>query len=268
MTFSRSSIVEALKLFDGWTTTNEFDRFLLLFSLETIAPAGLGSKPTRINALIRHLIANPSLTGPDGADLTLEIIEYLLTTHARYAWGLTAQNPLTDQVPELSRSLARDGYSILNTGRLRSVLPPNVPMAPSESELEAMLINHGFTVPLGHLQQALAAHTRGDWAAANAQLRSFIEGVFDSIADDLLTPPLPTTSRQRRNALSRLSPPFIDPALNEWHSNGKGFLEGFWHRLHPQGSHPGLSGEEDCTFRLQMVVLVGHHFVKRFDTLP
>ena len=36
--------------------------------------------------------------------------------------------------------------------------------------------------PLGHLDQAVEAHTRGDWAACNSQLRTFLESLFDDIA--------------------------------------------------------------------------------------
>ena len=264
MSFSRNSIVVSLVLFEGWTA-NEFERFLFRFSLEMVAPASLGSKPTRINALIDYLIKNPNLAGPNGANLILEIIEHLLTTRVKQSWG---PSPIANQVPELSHSLQRDGYSITNTGNLQTVLPQVVPLAPKQSELEALLDKHGFTTPLGHLQQALSAHTRGDWAAANGQLRPFIESLFDCIADKLLPTPLPATSHARRDALSKLNPPFIDPALNEWDGSGNGFLQGFWRRLHPQGPHPGLSDEDDCTLRLQLSILVGHHFAKRFDTYP
>jgi hypothetical protein len=267
MGFSRNSIVESLILFEGWTT-NEFERFLYRFSLEKVAPSSFGSKPTRINALIEYLIENPNLSGPGGAGLELEIIEHILTTRVKQSWGPSSSTPITDQVPELSHSLQRDGYSITIDGKLQTVLPQLVPLAPKQSELEVLLDKHSFTIPLGHLQQALSAHTRGDWAAANSQLRPFIESLFDCVAGKLLTPPLPSNSYLRREALSKLKPPFIDPALNEWDPAGNGFLQGFWRRLHPQGPHPGLSDKDDCTLRLQLVILVGHHFVKRFDTYP
>lgn len=267
MSFSRNSIVESLILFEGWTT-NEFERFLVRFSLEKVAPSSLGSKPTRINALINYLINNPTLSGPVGANLALEIIEHVIAARAKQSRAALSSTPFADQVPELSHSLQRDGYSITRTGELQTVLPQVVPLAPKQSELEALLDKHVFTTPIGHLQQALSAHTRGDWAAANGQLRPFVESLFDCIADKLLTPPLPATSYLRRETLSKLNPPFIDPALNEWGPSGNGFLQGFWRRLHPQGPHPGLSDEDDCTLRLQLVILVSHHFVKRFDTYP
>jgi len=38
-------------------------------------------------------------------------------------------------------------------------------------------------------------------------------------------------------------------------------------RLHPQGAHPGLSDEEDSTFRLHMVLLLCWLFLRRLDVL-
>ena len=138
-----------------------------------------------------------------------------------------------------------------------------------ETEVESRLLKLGFTVAEGHLKQAVSAHTRGEWAAANSQMRTFVESLFDSFADKLLPAPPPTTSHGRREQLARLSPPFIDPALNEWDfTSNNGFVQGFWKRLHPSGSHPGLSDEDDCTFRLQMVYLVAHRFLKRFENYP
>jgi hypothetical protein len=162
-----------------------------------------------------------------------------------------------------------DGYSINDNGTLNTIVPVSLPIAPKQTVVEELLITHDFTTADGHLHQALNAHARGDWAAANSQMRVFIESLFDSFADRLLTAPLPHNSYQKKEKLARLDPPFIDPTLNEWDfSQPKGFLQGFWNRLHPSGSHPGLSDEDDCTFRLQLVFIVAHRFLKRFDNYP
>jgi len=44
------------------------------------------------------------------------------------------------------------------------------------------------------------------------------------------------------------------------------FLQGLWKRLHPQGSHPGLSDEEDSTFRLHLMILTASYYLKRLDS--
>lgn len=107
-----------------------------------------------------------------------------------------------------------------------------------------------------------------DWAAANAQLRSFVEELFDRIAEHLSDGKSEDlkTSHARRVWLAKSTPPFFDPELNEWDLHGLGgFMQGFWRRLHPQGSHPGLSDEADCTLRLHLVIIVAEHFLQRFD---
>jgi len=40
-------------------------------------------------------------------------------------------------------------------------------------------------------------------------------------------------------------------------------MKSFFRRLHPQGAHPGLSAEEDSTFRLHLVLLVGRQLLRR-----
>ena len=266
MSFSRSTIIEALGYLEGWST-NEFDRYLLRFSLEDVTPASMGSKPTRINGLIAYFISNPQQNGPGGSNIIMETIEFIFKKHSNC--GGFSSATLIDSFPALSHSLNLDGYSINDNGTLNTIVPVSLPIAPKQSVVEQLLIAHGFTVADGHLKQALNAHTRGDWAAANSQMRVFVESLFDSFADKLLTAPLPTTSHLRKEKLARLDPPFIDPTLNEWDfSQPKGFMQGFWNRLHPSGSHPGLSDEDDCTFRLQLVFIVAHRFLKRFDNYP
>jgi hypothetical protein len=125
-----------------------------------------------------------------------------------------------------------------------------------------------FDTAKGHFEQAISAYARGEWASANAQLRSFIESLFDSIAklltDDKMN--LPATGHQSREFLVKLNPPFLLTDLNEWEVGGKGgFVQGFMRRLHPKGSHPGLSDEEDSTFRLYLVIIVASHYLRRLD---
>ena len=264
MNFSRQTIIEGLTYFEGWST-NEYDRLLLKYSLEDIAPEKLGSKPKRINILMKYLINNPTLLGVKGSNLTLEVFEEILEEVKKGNYSYRSIDWQTE-VPKFFNSLSLDGFSINDSGNIITNFPQNLVVAEKHSELEELLSRNNFNVAQGHLEQALKAHTRGDWAATNSQLRPFVESIFDTIADKLLTPPLPLSSHQKKEALVRLNPPFIDPALNEWDNSGRGgFVQEFWRRLHPSGSHPGLSDEEDSTFRLQIVIILAHHFMKRFE---
>jgi len=147
---------------------------------------------------------------------------------------------------------------------LRRALPQVLDLPAADDEVHLLLDGYGFAVPKGHLDQGIAAHARGDWAAANAQFRPFIESLFDSIAEHLAAgAPLPAARNQRRIWLANRNPPFFLAALNEWDGQGHGFLEGFFRRLHPAGAHPGLSDEDDSTFRLHLVLLVGRNLLRR-----
>ena len=260
--FSRATIIEAISYLDALSHA-EIDRLLLKYGLEGVAPSSLGSKTARLNALIKHLIEHPEEKGPLGSDMAFELIEAVIGILNRHR-GAIMVKPYPE---ELTNTLRQDGYTIEN-GKLRSTLPENIQLAEQANQLDSLLTKYGFTTAKGHLEQARNAHTRGEWASANAQLRSFMESLFDSIAEKLSgdTATLPPTSYQRREFLVGMNPPFLLASLNEWEIDRRGgFLQGLWNRLHPQGSHPGLSDEEDSTFRLHIVLLVTTHYLKRLD---
>ncbi len=169
---------------------------------------------------------------------------------------------------KLLRALQRDGFT-LNSGGLRRLLPEQMDIPVADDEVHHLLEKHGFATAKGHLEQAIEAHTRGSWAGANSQLRTFLESLLNDIADRLdpaassRTPP----GHARRQLLAKLTVPFLFETLNEWTPDGKNFIEGVFKRLHPHGSHPGLSDEEDATFRLHLVLIVARLLLRRFVAL-
>ena len=260
--FSRSTIIELIRAFD-FQTRALLKQVALQFDLEQVlGEGGIEKKETN---LMEYLIQNPELKGPKGSSLILELAEFLF--EQRCGKGRGYDKTPAETFPNLVNALKHNGYAVDGL-KLRSVLSESVPVAQQEDEVTHLLRKHGFTTALGHLEQAIAAHTRGDWAAANSQLRSFVEEIFDRIAHELSggsTATLPI-SHARREWLASCSPPFFETALNEWEVGGKGgFVQGFWRRLQPAGSHPGLSDEADCTFRLHLVIIVAGHYLSRFD---
>jgi hypothetical protein len=260
--FSRASIIEALSHLDTLTHA-EIDRLLLRYSLEKVAPDSLGSKTARLNTLMEYLITHPHEKGPLGSNLAFELIEQIIgMLYRRFGAVLDGAYP-----EELVNTLKQDGYTV-EEGKLKSSLPGDVQLVEQANQLDLLLSKYDFDTAKGHLEQARNAHARGEWAAANAQLRSFTESLFDSIAEKLagINASLPASSYQKREFLARMNPPFLFTNLNEWDLSGKGgFIQGLLNRLHPQGSHPGLSDEEDSTFRLHIVLLAASHYLKRFD---
>ena len=154
------------------------------------------------------------------------------------------------------RALERAGY-LIEDGQLRRTLPEALDLPDADDEVHSLLNRYGLTIPLGHLDRAITAHGRGDWAAANGQSRSFLESILDEAASRLVQNP-PQGQNQgeaRREALANLQQPFLIVNLNEWGNQCKNLVNGVFKRLHPQGAHPGLSDDEDSTFRLHMVMV-------------
>jgi hypothetical protein len=146
-------------------------------------------------------------------------------------------------------------------------LPVDVGLPKAESELIRLLEKHDLTTAKGHLDQALKNHANGNWAAANSQIRTFIESLFDDLAIKTDSDAANLKSgHMRRTHLANTTPPLFERSLNEWDDTGKGFINGLVFRLHPEGSHPGLSSEDDCTFRMHFVLLTARFFLKRFDS--
>jgi len=165
----------------------------------------------------------------------------------------------------LLRALELEGFTI-SEGTLRRTLPAEADLPGAESEIMRLLDVHGFATAKGHLQQAIDAHSQGAWASANSQFRTFLEGLLDEIAAKL-DPKARTlgSSQARRAHLANIDPPFLLRTLNEWDDNGLGFINGLVRRLHPAGSHPGLSDEADSTFRLHVVLVTTRLLLVRFN---
>lgn len=263
--FSRDTIINIISIYDN-SAHSTLDRLLLRFDLDEIAPRSLSlrSLSNRCTKLCRHIFDNPDALSPNERNLTYELIEFIIESRER-----DFNNWFSSERPDIINSLSKDGYTIAD-GTLTSLLPDSINLPEKQDEIFTLLDTFEFSTSKGHLNQAIDAYTRSNWAGANGQLRTYVESLFDDFAYKLGTEsnPTPTTnSHNRRLFLSQLNPPFFNPGLNEWlPGNTKDFIQGFWSRLHPTGSHPGLSDEEDCTFRLHLVLLTSHHFLRRLNS--
>ena len=155
------------------------------------------------------------------------------------------------------------------TIELVRMLPSDVPgldFREAESEVRLLLDRHGFTVAKGHLKQAVSAFRRGEWSSANGELRNFYESYLNEIANGLGYAGS-GDSKARRDYLGCLQPPFLLVDYNEWNPNNQKpqFVQGLMSRMHPHGGHPGLSEEEDATFRLQISLVTARLFLRRLD---
>jgi hypothetical protein len=151
--------------------------------------------------------------------------------------------------------------------RLRRILPnevPEVDLYEANDEITTLLEKHGMNVPREHLKQAIECFDAENWASANAQLRSFFEGYLNEIAVKLGCE-ASKTGKQKRDFLGENG--FLSSDLNEWNDNKskQQYIQGLMNRMHPDGSHPGLSDKDDCVFRLQITLITARLLLRRFD---
>lgn len=172
------------------------------------------------------------------------------------------------EISVISR-LSWDGEATKKVLTLVRMLPKDIPgldFREAESEVVTLLDRSGFTIARGHLKQAVSAFQRGEWSSANGELRNFYESYLNEIAvalgyvggDD---------SKAKRDFLgASVQPPFLLADYNEWNANNQKpqYIQGLMSRMHPHGGHPGLSEEEDATFRLQITLITARLFLRRF----
>ncbi len=265
--FSRRTIIAAIDLLESMLTQAEISSLFTDFGPEVYQelPDGVSAKE-RMVKLKRYIDYNPLKRVDDGIlenVLVERTIRFLPANEPEYE--LQSSPPSRPEFDHFRRALSQDGF-VVTAGELRRELPVDAGLANAESDLVLLLDRHDFITAKGHLDQAFKNHAAGNWASANSQIRTFIESLFDDIAIKLDSDAVDKKSSQDRRAhLASLSPPFLDRALNEWGDNGVGLINGLIARLHPQGSHPGLSDEEDSTYRLHIVLLTARFFLVRFD---
>ena len=141
------------------------DRFELQHGLED-QELKRGSRRDRATGIARYLLANPHATDEDGRNLTDVIVEVLVQgAMSRFSLDEGFDYGRFGQLyGELNRALERDGFSV-EDGQLRRALPEALNLPQTDDEVHSLLRGYGFAVPMGHLDQAIAAHNRGDWAA-------------------------------------------------------------------------------------------------------
>ena len=248
--FSRRSIVAACNLLAGLYNHTRFEQVLLEIGAEHMLIEG--SVQAKANMIARLLIADPNERNWEGNFLVDAIVLK------------AASLPSSHMNEDFVWALARDGFTLSERGEVRRMMPDVSDLPQADDEVHSLLDELGMGDAKGHLDQAIDNHARGQWAAANAQLRSFMEELFNWIAERLdPTAAALATSENKRNFLATRQPPFLYEELGEWGQNGKNFVNGVFKRLHGHGSHPGLSDEEDCTFRLHLVILLARMLLRR-----
>jgi len=265
--FTRPTIAAAVALLDTKLTQAKFDQMVFRLGLETTIPFDTSLSVSKKIAMLAREIAKAGERLIPTIDGQMTLTEALV----REAVAVSSANPSQPEEQErFVRALALDGFVIqwgdefIRTAPLlRAALPEEVDLPVTDDEVHQLLKHFGFTNSMGHLDQAIEAHTRGDWAAANSQTRTFMESLFDEIARCVdPTMAAGTASSENRRAMLATRG-FLSVHRNEWTPDGKNYINGLFKMLHTEGSHPGLSDEDRSTFRLHLVLITARTFLRR-----
>ncbi|HTL40461.1 MAG TPA: hypothetical protein VL294_03210 [Pseudolysinimonas sp.] len=128
------------------------------------------------------------------------------------------------------------------------------PLIDDTTALGRLLVRNSLNTAAGHYNQAVDANALGKWASANGQLRSALESVLVAISDKLTGTPA-ASGGGAINALDR---------AGHFDKGARNYIEGLWTLTHSNGSHPGLSDEEESTNRIQAVTAAIAYLLRRF----
>ncbi|MEI4505976.1 hypothetical protein WBQ88_05435 [Sphingopyxis sp. CCNWLW253] len=267
--YSRRTVLAAIDVLDCWNHA-QFTEFLV-----ELGPAiyphirdEATSLKKRLSDLKIFFDRNPGFVvdGTPLEDVFIERAVAMLPPEPKQTFEWSRGPRRTDYMEAFLRALERDGF-VVSEGALRRALPTEIGLPDAESELVRLLDKHGFEIAKSHLNQAVDAHARANWAGANGQIRTFIDALLDTIAERIdAANAVLSTGQPRRIKLAQAN--FLSTALNEWNDQGTGYFNGLIRRLHPEGPHPGLSDEDDSTYRLHVVLLTAKLLMRRFDRGP
>jgi hypothetical protein len=261
--FTRPTTIAAVELLELHTQAS-FDQLMLRLQVERDTGLGTALSVAKKCVLLGGIVVQRPTTVIDTIEGAMTLAEAVV----RAAIEIAIDHPDHLRSVTLMRGLARDGFTVSTDTygqrpKLRASLPQDVSLPETDDEVHILLRGFHFVQTLSHLDQAIQAHMRGDWAATNAQLRTFIESLLDQIAIQVRPNEAAslTNSENRRSLLASIK--FLDIDQKEWSDDGKNFINGTFKMLHTEGSHPGVSDEDHSTFRLHLVLITARMLLRR-----
>lgn len=275
--FNRMTIVAAAEVVAGFKSHSDMEVLEVQWNIQNLVSGS--SKSARVASWARVATeSNPAVITEVGqVHMDRALVEIAVcaphSEHSKPEWRKLLAGLRFDgfELVETEVSTGQEDWMgnpvVQKQQMLSRMLPENVPgtdFRQAASEVEMLLDQLQLPIARGHLRQALSAFQRGEWSSANGELRNFYENYLNEIAIGLGYTGQGDSKARRDFLGSGLTPPFLLEEYNEWHPQKTQFVQGLMNRMHPHGGHPGLSEEEDATFRLQVSLITARLFLRRF----
>jgi hypothetical protein len=185
--FARPTVIAALQVLENSFTHAQFSRFL--HELGADFPRQVPDEPLalkkRLNSLMAVYDEEPRRLIEGGETLQDAIIEKAASfVRDDLEFEEEGAPPWYFEQQKFRRQLEMDGFVIADR-KIRATLPNDVGLPAVQDELHLRLAKYNFSVASGHLDQALDAHAKGHWAAANSQIRTFFDALFVDLHSNL-----------------------------------------------------------------------------------
>ncbi len=269
MPFTRRTLLAASDFFERAGSTAKFDLMVQRLELSQCVLYGDKQSVAKKRYILNEVLIQRASLLISTREGQMTIGEAFIREAIRL---MTPSRDCYQEQKDFERCLALDGFDVswdegeCGAGSppwLRRGLPKLVDLPAGDDQVHQVLQRYGFSRSQGHLDQAIDAHTRGDWAAANAQIRTFMESLFLEIAGRVVPGDL-AAGQGLNNAFQALAKcEFLSEPRSEWNQDGKGMLNGLLKMLHSDGSHKGLSDEAHSTFRLHVALVTARMMLNR-----
>ena len=276
--FSKQLIVKAVD-FMSTLSHDQLDKEIIYLDLDNRGIRIEGSIQNKKNAVLNYLLKNPDSRDNHGEVILIRmmnnVIEKLLDNVERDKDEFDIDEQAFKSDKSFYRYLRLDGYDIdFDKKCLKEDVSNYMCVSEKDDYIIKFMTEYNFFTSLGHYHQAKGSYLNGNYAALDGQLRTFVESIFQDMAtyikikepdNNQIKNISDIDAQQAILIFVKCHNPIIDIDLNEYGENNTGYIQAFWKRLHPKGSHPGLPDNEEALYRFQLVVLNIELIIKRFE---
>lgn len=171
MNLGRDTIDELFLAIEKDFTNAELQRLLIRYNL-----TGWQTETTTPKMIVKALPAVH--TSINGTHEMSNLVQYVLTAiNTKSNRPYDPNHPLAELYPELANTLLRGGYNT-DSFQLTRTIPIELEAVRVPDELTENLNHFSLHNAIGHLEQAQLNYREGNWAAANAMVRSCYETVL------------------------------------------------------------------------------------------